>query len=252
MRRTFIGVVTLMLLAGCSTADTPAATPSPAGPAAAEDCPQMAGSGTRQLRFGVGGATNLTGLAGGTGSTGIVLIHQSDGDLCQWQGGFEELIGKGYRALAFDVHGFGSSTISEAGYDDDVIAAAAALRADGAKSIVLFGASMGGTFALAAAPRIDPPVAAVISASGPAAYGGVGAEDPVATIKVPILFAAQADDEYFASDATTLHALAKASRDAQLKITPGSAHGVQLVGPGGDDATRAVVAAFLAQYAPPN
>jgi pimeloyl-ACP methyl ester carboxylesterase len=99
--------------------------------------------------------------------------------------------------------------------------------------------------------RIDPPVAAVISASGPTSYGGEGAEVAVADLKVPVLFVAQEDDEGFAAEARKLYSLAKASPDARLKVTPGSFHGVQLVRPTGDESTRTEVAAFLAKYAPP-
>jgi hypothetical protein len=95
------------------------------------------------MRFGVAGATNLAGIIGGTGATGIVLSHMSDGNVCQWILSFNELIGKGYKVLAYDSHGSGVSDSAEVGFEQDVVAAVETPRADGATSIVLMGASLG-------------------------------------------------------------------------------------------------------------
>jgi pimeloyl-ACP methyl ester carboxylesterase len=246
-------VAGVLVLSGCTgDGNAPAAAPSPTAPVAGAGCPNMAASaGGRQLRFGVGGATNLAGIVAGKGTTGIVLAHEFGADVCQWILEFNELIGKGYRVLAFDSHGFGASGDSPANFDDDVVAAAAALRADGATKVVLMGASMGGTFSLSAATKVAPPVAAVISSSGPALYGGVDAAAAVPEIAVPVLFVAQEDDGLFGQAATQMHAVAKASPDAQIKVTPGTTHGYRLVSPGGDEAIRRVLYAFLAKYAPP-
>jgi pimeloyl-ACP methyl ester carboxylesterase len=259
MRRTTIAAVAaaaVLLLAGCGQDGdgTSAAAPSPSASlaVAGEGCPDMAGKvGAKQVRFGFGGAVNLAGMIGGNGTTGIVLSHMAEGDVCQWVLVFDELIDQGYRVLAFDAHGFGASDTGEAPYDDDVVAAAAALRKDGATKIVLMGASMGGTFSLAATPKITPPLAGVISVSGPLAYAGVSAQLEVPKISVPVLFVAQEDDGLFGDAAKQMYADAKASPDARLTVTPGAIHGVPLVSPGVDDKIHTEVAAFLAKYAPP-
>ncbi|MEV4535366.1 alpha/beta fold hydrolase [Asanoa sp. NPDC049518] len=205
-----------------------------------------AGVGAKPVRFG---PSDLGGLIGGSGTTGVVLAHQAEADLCQWILGFNELIGAGYKVLAFDFHGHGSSESSETGFDDDVVAAAA-LRADGATSLVLVGASMGGTFSIAATPKITPPVAAVVSVSAPLAYGGVSAQEAVPQVTVPALFLAQQDDGLFGDAAKDFKAAATASPDARLLVTPGAIHGVPLVIEGGDPKLREAFFAFLSRYAP--
>ncbi|GIF48096.1 alpha/beta hydrolase family protein [Asanoa ferruginea] len=243
-----------LLLAGCGGDDggtTAAAAPSPTGPVPGGECPGMAeGVGAKPVHFGAAGATNLAGLIGGTGTAGVVLAHQAEANLCQWILGFNELIGKGYKVLAFDFHGHGASESSEVGFDDDVVAAAATLRADGATSIVLIGASMGGTFSVAAAPKITPPVAGVVSVSAPLAYAGVSAQQAAATLSVPVLYVANENDGIIGDAATELKAASTASPDAQALVTSGAIHGVPLVIEGGDAKIRTALFAFLAKYAP--
>jgi pimeloyl-ACP methyl ester carboxylesterase len=255
MRRGLVAcVATVVFLAGCAggaTGGAAAGSAAPDLPVPGAECPGMAaGVGASPVRFGVGGATNLAGLIGGDGSTGVVLAHQAEADLCQWILGFNELIGKGYRVLAFDFHGHGSSQSSEAGFDEDVVAAAAELRSAGASTVVLVGASMGGTFSIAAAARVSPPVAGVVSVSGPLAYGGVSAEQAAPEVAVPALFLAQQDDGLFGDAALAFGKAATASPDARAVVTSGAIHGVPLVIEGGDPKLRAAFFAFLAKYAP--
>ncbi|GIF69632.1 hypothetical protein Ais01nite_76670 [Asanoa ishikariensis] len=255
MRRGMLAcaAVAVLLLAGCGSDEggAVAVAPSPTGPVPGASCPGMAsGVGAKPVHFGVDGATNLAGLIGGKGTTGVVLAHQAEADLCQWILGFNELIDKGYRVLAFDFHGHGSSESSEVGFDEDVVAAAATLRADGATSIVLVGASMGGTFSIAATPKITPPVAGVVSVSAPLAYGGVSAQQETPKISVPALFLANQDDGLFGDAAKEFKAAATASPDAQVLVTSGAIHGVPLVIEGGDAKLRAAYFAFLAKNAP--
>ncbi|GAA1885575.1 alpha/beta fold hydrolase [Asanoa iriomotensis] len=252
MRRGLVaGMAALLFLAGCSgDVGSGAAAPSPTGPVPGAECPGMAsGVGAKPVRFGVDGATNLAGLLGGKGSTGVVLAHQAEADLCQWILGFNELIGKGYQVLAFDFHGHGASESSEVGFDKDVAAAAATLRAAGATTVVLVGASMGGTFSIAAAAEISPPVAGVVSVSAPLAYGGVSAQQETPKLAVPALFLAQQDDGLFGDAALEFEKAATASPDAQALVTPGATHGVPLVIEGGDAKLRAAFFAFLAKHA---
>ena len=258
MRRWMAGAAIggLMLLAGCSSGggDGPPAAASPAADPAGASCRYMVTDNAgKDVRFGVGGATNLAGIIAGRGATGVVLAHQADSDVCIWDAEFHELVGQGYRVLAFDSNGYGASeTRIDTTYDDDVVAAAAFLRAAGASKIVLFGASMGGTYCLAAAARVEPPVTAVISASGPTAYGGVDAEAAVPKLRMPVLFVAQAGDAPFGDAAKTMYGEAKASPARVLKVPPGSNHGIVLVRPpDGDPEVRLALQQFLRTYAPP-
>ncbi|MFD0597814.1 alpha/beta fold hydrolase [Catellatospora coxensis] len=153
MRRlALLAAAAAVALAGCSGGD-PAPAPSPTGLNAGAACELPPGA--RQTRFGEHGA-DLGGVLLGSGRTGIVLAHQNGGDVCQWAPYASELAAQGYRVLAFDFGGFGVSTAGDADNPQQVTAAAAALRADGATGIVLIGASMGGTAVLAAAPAVSP------------------------------------------------------------------------------------------------
>jgi pimeloyl-ACP methyl ester carboxylesterase len=257
MRRVIAVAATgFFLLTGCATEDaTPSGTATAAAPAtlsSSGSCPGMLTAiGGEEIRFGANGATNLGGVLGGTGTTGIVLAHQNGGSVCEWKDVAPELVDKGYRVLAFDFQGFG---VSQAGNGttptDDVTAAVSTLRARGATEVVLVGASMGGTYSLAAAAAVGPPVAAVISASGPAVFNGISAEAAVPKLTMPVLFVAAEYDGDAIAAVKALHPAAKKSPDAQLKVVSGSLHGYELLAPAGDKDVRETFQAFLAKNAP--
>jgi pimeloyl-ACP methyl ester carboxylesterase len=257
MRRVIAVAATgIVLLTGCATTDAKPSITTPAAgqtmPPSTDACPGMlTATGGEEIRFGTDDATNLGGVLAGAGATGIVLTHQNGGSVCEWKDIAPELIGKGYRVLAFDFQGFGvSQTRDGTSLDSDVAAAAARHRGAGAPHVAQVRASMGGTYSLAAAPAIDPPVAALIAASSPAVFNKISAEEAVPKLTMPVLFVANENDGQYGADAEAMHRAAKASPDAQLKVTPGSAHGVDLLAPTGDKTIRDTVRAFLTEHAP--
>ena len=165
----------------------------------------------------------------GRGSTGVVLAHTTSADRCQWLPFARELAKQGYRALVFDMRGYGTSTeVTNTDPHLDVIAAAAELRRRGAKKIVLAGASMGGTGVVAAAPVIRPAISGVVELSAPTAFSGANALAAVKKLKRPALFVAGRDDGDFPAASRTLYRAA-ATKDKKLHIAPSSWHGVDLV-----------------------
>ena len=242
-------------LTGCSsgTRDASPARPSTAAsesaPPPGAACPSRVTTG-KPVRFGSDGATNLGGVVFGTGRTGIVLAHQTEDNLCQWAPYAVELARRGYRVLAFDFPGFGfsSDVVSGQTLDGVVVAAAALLRSQGATAIVLIGASMGGTASLVAATEVQPPVAGVISVSGPTLYQNVAASLAAPKLTVPVLYAAGRADDEFARDAQTLYDATPASVDRKLVIVAAGLHGVDLVADGSE--VEAAVTAFLSAHAP--
>jgi dienelactone hydrolase len=177
----------------------------------------------------------------GSGSVGVLLSHQSDGDLCQWHDYAVTLARRGYRALALS---YQDATADEA------LAAVRTLRKDGAKTVVLLGASMGGTISLTAAARMVPPPAAVISLSGPRAFNSVDALAGVKKLRMPVFLAAGGLDEPFASDARTIYRAATHASTRRLLIEGGSgAHGVAFLDGG---PVQKAMEAFLARFAPPH
>jgi len=219
------------------------------GPAPGAGCLSRVGNG-RPVRFGNNGATNLGGIVFGSGHAGVVLAHQAEADLCQWVPYALELAGRGYQVLAFDFPGFGYSSTAIPGEHLDAAAVAAAtfLRGQGASSLVLIGASMGGTAVLAAAAELQPPVAGVVSVSGPTQYLGVAAVPAAAKLTVPVLYAAGRADDEFARAAQTLYDATPATTDRKLLIVGAGLHGVDLVADGSE--VEAAIAAFLAAHAP--
>ncbi|WP_144125477.1 alpha/beta fold hydrolase [Catellatospora sichuanensis] len=249
MRRlALLAAAAAVALAGCSGGD-PVPAPSPTGLNAGAACELPAGA--RQTRFGEHGA-DLGGVIVGSGKTGIVLAHQNGGDVCQWAPYAIELAGQGYRVLAFDFGGFGVSTSGDAGNPQQVAAAAATLRADGATGIVLVGASMGGTAVLAAAPTVTPAPLAVVALSAPSVFGA-NALDAAPKLTMPVFYAAGEFESSFADSARELHGLTPKTTAKELLIVPTDWHGVYLLTPGGSAATdtvRAKLAEFLKAHAP--
>jgi pimeloyl-ACP methyl ester carboxylesterase len=225
--------------AGCGGSPKPAPSPTPL---ADDDCDVSAGT---PALFGAGTATNLAGVVYGTGKTGVVLAHQSDGSLCQWSP-YAQILGKrGYRALAFDFPSYGSSHGSDA-LDAAVVEAARYLREHGATSVVLIGASMGGTAVVAAAPQISPPPAAVVSLSGPSNYSGVSAYNAAPQLTMPVLYAVCQYDTAFVDSAHELYDRTPATVKRQLLEPNCGGHGVDLMF---DSATKVVVDAVDALLA---
>jgi pimeloyl-ACP methyl ester carboxylesterase len=181
------------------------------------------------VSFQAAGGARLKGAVLGRGSTGVVLAHTTSADRCQWLPFARELAKQGYRALVFDMRGYGTSTgVTNTDPHLDVIAAAAELRRRGAKKIVLAGASMGGTGVVAAAPVIRPAVSGVVELSAPTSFSGANALAAVKRLKRPALFIAGRDDGDFPAATRALYKAA-AAKDKKLHIAPSSWHGVDLV-----------------------
>jgi pimeloyl-ACP methyl ester carboxylesterase len=186
----------------------------------------MGGIGRRRL------AALLLGsglLVLGQGRTGVVLGHQAGSDLCEWLPRARALAKQGRQVLAFD---FGPS----ADIGKDMVAAAAELRRRGVTRMVLVGSSMGGTAAIAAAAEITPPVAGVVSLSGPEEYQGADAASAAPRLRVPVLFIVAADDPPFDDDARALYQ-AVPGHDKRLVVLEGGGHGTSLL-EFGDQAVR--------------
>jgi pimeloyl-ACP methyl ester carboxylesterase len=244
-----LAVVSLAVACGGGSAGRPPTTPAPTV-GILKTCLRGAGSPT-PFRFPTSAGATLVGVVLGDGRTGLVLGHQVGDDLCEWLPLARSFARQGYRVLAFDFEGYGDSqpgSGAEARIDTDVVAAAEQLRGRGADTIVLVGSSMGGTAVLAAAARIRPPVAGVVSLSGPATFEGVNARAAVARLRVPVLFVASGDDHPFVDDARVMYRAARV-RDRRLLVIPGVNHGTSMLEVG-DDAPKvlAAVQGFIAHH----
>jgi pimeloyl-ACP methyl ester carboxylesterase len=207
----------------------PFASTASASAASLDGCVR-AGNGTSLLSLRAEDGTRLRGALSGTSSNAVVLLHQSDGTVCQWWPFARRLQSMGYMVLALDFRDHGSSgrgpSANANRYDIDVLAAVQELRNHGAVRIFLVGASMGGTAALVAAT--ETPVDGVVDLSGPAQYGPLDARLAVDSLNVPLLFAVGVGDSEFVPDARALHDSAVAV-DKRLVVYNGTGHGVQLL-----------------------
>ncbi|WP_329415264.1 lysophospholipase [Streptomyces sp. NBC_00704] len=225
----------VLTLGGCGgDTDTDGAGPSPT---AADFGCLTGGQTAKSVTFKDAEGNEVAGYETGSGKTGVVLSHQSNNNVCSWVAGADELAEDGYRVLAVDS---GGSEVPE------IQGAAGRLRDEGARKVLLMGASKGGTASLAAAAKVRPPVAAVVSLSGPGLYNGMDATAAIAGLTMPVLLVAAQDDGQFASDARELDKLARKSTDEKLVIVSGSAHGNDILER--QPAVWKQVKAFLARY----
>ena len=176
---------------------------------------------------------DLDGIVIGDGATGVVLAHQLHSNLCSWLPFGERLAGAGMRVLAFDFP-------STSNLDRYVLAAVAELRRQGAHSIALAGASMGGTAVLVAASRSSK-ISRLASLSGPRNFEGLSAGRAVPRVRVPTLFVAAKEDSPYVDDARAMYRAA--TGDKRLLVVPGSDHGTDLLE---DEQVSEQLLAFLA------
>jgi len=264
-RGAWLLLVVLVLAAGCGNASRDAGTGSQASPATSAPTPAPATTAAtitkpclqaakqdHAFRFTTSARATLIGVALGSSRTGLVVGHQVGSDLCEWLPQARAFASRGYRVLAFDFAGYGDSQSGsgpDARVDTDVVAASEQLRRRGATRVVLVGSSMGGTAVLSAATRIRPPVAGVVSLSGPASFQGVDAGAAISRLRVPVLFVAGADDHPFVDDARAMYRRAP-TRDKRLLVIPGGGHGSSML-EFGDDAPKvqAALRKFIADHA---
>lgn len=112
----------------------------------------------------------------------------------------------------------------------------AELRRLGARKIVLVGGSLSGVIMLAAARRMRPAAAGIVSLSGGGfagtnsgkGYGNLDAKAAVRKLRAPLLLVAAKGDTEALADARILFK-ASASPDKQLVVLPGFAHATELL-----------------------
>ena len=225
------GVGIALLFCGCGTstpAHPPQPTPSPSIPRPSCVSP---GEGSWWTPPGTDDA-DLNGgvLTLGAGPHGVLLIPQSDGDICQWYSTGVELAHEGYRVAMMN---WGQP------YEDSVTAAFHQLRASGVHTIVLVGASMGAAYALDLAATLNPAAVACFSADPPSA-GIESAETAITRYRKPLLLVGSTDDGY-APAALTRYLARQHPGPEHVLIVSGSQHGIDLLnGPDGARITAAL------------
>jgi pimeloyl-ACP methyl ester carboxylesterase len=168
-----VGAVTVICLAGCGTHHrAQPSTPTSTAPAAAALPQPSTRCGTPEaqaatLRFPARNGVTLDGAIVGHGPVGVLLLHEYPGPMCGWWPYAVYLAHHGVQAMLFDFDCLGLSACApDHKYDPagDVAGALAALRARGARTVALVGASLGGVVSVLAGARLMP--AAIVDLSG--------------------------------------------------------------------------------------
>ena len=230
-----IGVAAVLVAACGSVKGTP--IPSPVADAA------------RRVSFVTADGVDLKGRVFGRGDTGVVLAHMYPSEQSTWWPFARMLNEQGYMALTFNFRGYGEGEDLSGGdkkeiesIPQDVEAAMKFLRSEGATSIFLVGASMGGAAALKAAAGDD--VRGVIALSAPVDFRGLSLRGE--SVRVPVLMLAANGDRGAKNSAEVMIDQGIVGEDTEFMLYKGGAdHGSDLLfGRHGDDA-RARMVRFL-------
>jgi alpha-beta hydrolase superfamily lysophospholipase len=204
----------------------------------------------------------LDGAIVGAGERGVVLVHEAGGQvLCGWWPYAVRLAKEGFHVLIFDLRCYGLSDCPSKGERDvveDVASAVEELRARGAGSIELVGASYGGSVALVAASRLEG-ASALADLSGDllrASMGGRGgpttAWQAAVDVDVPTLLAVAKEDAYLGvSEERALYRRLASPHKRLIVLPAGSGHGwTMLVGASSPwSRFERTLTAFLADHA---
>jgi pimeloyl-ACP methyl ester carboxylesterase len=225
-RATVVATLALLVVSACATSG-----------------PTQARRG-EPIRFTSDDGVELAGELRGDGKVGVVLAHMFPTDRTSWSSFATGLSDRGFRTLTFDFRGYGDS----GGEKDipeiwrDVVAATRALRDDGATSVVLVGASMGGTAALRAA--VQEPVDGVVTLSAPSTFMGLTAPPEVlAGVTVPKLFVAADADGTAAQTAQAFYEQSPAPK--RVELVTGTEHGTDLLEGRQGEVVRRFITSFL-------
>ena len=184
-------------------------------------------SGGTTIHFRSQDGLRLEGRTFGSGSKVVILCHMYPADARSWFPFAKELSDRGYKVLAFNFRGYPGSD----GKKDielisrDVIGAIGQVRKDGARKVVLVGASMGGTASLIAAADLD--VDGVATLSAPLRFKGLDATDVLGSVSAMKLFLVAAEDD----NADDAQEMLRRSNDptADIRIFAGSDHGTNML-----------------------
>jgi pimeloyl-ACP methyl ester carboxylesterase len=164
----------------------------------------------------------------GDGPDWVILAHMFPTDQTSWFTLAGALASRGYSALTFDFRGYGGSHGVKEIFkiDRDLEAAVHFARANGARRIVLIGASMGGTAALKVA-AVEP-VDGVIALSPPMTFFGLSSEEALPKIRAPKLFLVSAE-EMNVSVQSVRNQFKKTPDPKEMEVVPGAAHGSRML-----------------------
>ncbi|AOY01170.1 hypothetical protein BJP62_12390 [Jeongeupia sp. USM3] len=191
----------------------------------------------------------LAGRRYGKGDAWIILSHQANRDQASWEDFAAALAKDGYTVLSYDFRGYGQSQGRQAPAQagQDLNAALAYARAQGAQRLGLVGASMGAMATVPAALEASPQAVVLLSIAP--AYGSLAvSDDALKALAVPRLFVSA---RYDSSHADSERMAAAAGVADTLIVSKGGGHGVDIFGSADGAAIRQQVVVFLETNVPP-
>jgi pimeloyl-ACP methyl ester carboxylesterase len=215
--------------------------------------PGTAPRDSRAVEFTSADGVHLEGRLFGDGTSAVVLSHMRPADQTSWYGLADRLADDGYLVLTYNFRGYcpGGDAGCSGGERDigaiwqDVLGAVRYVRSQGATSVSLVGASMGGTASLVAAAEEGAGVRAVVTLSAPVSIEGLAADASLLSrITAAKLFIAGVGDAPAAADAQTLYAQSPPPKGGP-EIVPSDEHGTDLLTGGqGEVVTRLIETAL--------
>lgn len=216
-------------------------------------------SGSRPVTFESRDGVRLEGRLFGHGSTAVVLSHMRPADQRSWFAFASRLADQGYLVLTYDFRGYcpgGDGGCSQGELQisaiwQDVLGAMDLVRSQGATTVALVGASMGGTASLVAAAQEGVDVAAVVTLSAPGSIEGLDADAALLQhVSANKLFIAGVGDAAAAASAEQFYEIAPPPKGPP-EIVPADDHGTDLLTGSRGEAVQRIIETYLMQFAPP-
>ncbi len=214
-------------------------------------------SGSHAVTFESRDGVTLEGRLFGDGSTGVVLSHMQPADQRSWFAFANRLADAGYLVLTYDFRGYcpgGQGGCSQgelqiASIWQDVLGAMDFIRSQGATTVALVGASMGGTASLVAAGQEGSDVAVVVTLSAPTSIEGLDVDAALLQrVDANKLFIAGVGDASAAASAEQLYEMAPPPKKPE--IVPADDHGTDLLTGSRGEAVQRIIETYLEQFAP--
>jgi len=214
-------------------------------------------SGSSPVTFETRDGVTLEGRLFGDGSTGVVLSHMQPADQRSWFAFANRLADEGYLVLTYDFRGYCPGGVGGCSQGDlqipaiwqDVLGAMDFVRSEGATSVALVGASMGGTASLVAAGQEGSDPEVVVTLSAPASIEGLNVDAALLQrVTANKLFIAGVGDAAGAASAEQLYEIAPPPK--RPEIVPADDHGTDLLTGAQGEVVQRLIETYLAQFAP--
>jgi pimeloyl-ACP methyl ester carboxylesterase len=210
---------------------------------------------SKAVSFESADGVHLEGRLFGDGQAGVVLSHMLPADQSSWWDFARILSEQGYLVLTFDFRGYcpggdagcsgGEKNISAIW--QDVLGAIDYVQSQGALTVELVGASMGGTASLVAASEAGGDISAVVTLSAPVSIEGLGiGPEALSRFSAGKLYIAGVGDATAADAAQQLYDLSPPPK--HVEILPSDAHGTDLLTSNQSEVVRTLILNYLDQF----